>query len=129
VRILCAESLQARNSLALPSTADALASVTTLHELDEALEYASQRNLPVVPLGEGSNIVFADDLKGFALCLANRGIERLDENTDEVVLRIAAGENWHKLVQWSLDQGYFGLENLALIPGTVGVIRTGVICP
>jgi UDP-N-acetylmuramate dehydrogenase len=120
LRILCAESLRAHNGLALPATADAMAVITGDEDLNQALDWASQRNLPVVPLGEGSNVVFAGDLQALALCLASRGIELLDQNAGEALLRVAAGENWHELVRWSLARGYSGLENLALIPGTVG---------
>jgi UDP-N-acetylmuramate dehydrogenase len=120
VRIRCAESLQDRNTLALPAAATALGNVESLQDLHQGLEWAASRHLPVIPLGEGSNVVFAGDLSGLALGLANRGIELLDSTTDGVVLRIAAGENWHALVSWCCAQGYHGLENLALIPGTVG---------
>jgi UDP-N-acetylmuramate dehydrogenase len=120
VRIRCAESLVDRNSLALPAAAEALATVTCEAELLDALAWARQRHCAVVPLGEGSNVVFAGDLRGLALCLANRGIEVLEESGDRVRLRVAAGENWHALVAWCLRSGYHGLENLALIPGTVG---------
>jgi UDP-N-acetylmuramate dehydrogenase len=120
VRILCAEPLQARNTLALPATAEALAEVTSEGDLYEALQWARGRDLPVTPLGEGSNVVFAGDLPGLVLRLANRGIEILDRDADRILLRVAAGENWHGFVKWCLKQGYHGLENLALIPGSVG---------
>jgi UDP-N-acetylmuramate dehydrogenase len=120
VRILCAESLVERNTLGLPATAASLAVVTCERELLEALEWARERRLPVTPLGGGSNVVFAGDLPGLTLCLANRGIEVLDQTREQVMLRVAAGENWHALVEWCLRHGYHGLENLALIPGTAG---------
>lgn len=120
MRILCAESLKRRNSLALPATAEALVSVQNEQQLREALAWADNHNLPVVPLGEGSNVVFTGDLRALALHLANRGIEILDRGDDHVLLRVAAGENWHSLVEWCLAKGCHGLENLALIPGTVG---------
>ncbi len=120
MRIRCAESLLERNTLALPAAAEALAVVTGEGELLAALEWAGQRRLPVVPLGGGSNVVFAGDLPGLALCVANRGIEVLEQSREQVLLRVAAGENWHALVEWCLRRGYHGLENLALIPGTAG---------
>ncbi len=118
--MLCAEPLAGRNTLALPATAEALAVATTEGELLEALAWARQRRLPVVPLGAGSNVVLAGDLPGLTLCLANRGIEIRAQSRDDVLLRVAAGENWHRLVGWCLDRGLYGIENLALIPGTVG---------
>ena len=65
-------------------------------------------------------MVLAGDLSALVIHQARKGIEILDDAEDTVLLRVAAGENWHTLVQWTLARNYFGLENLALIPGTVG---------
>jgi len=108
------------NTLALCARAAALVEVSADAELVAALSWARTRDLPVVPLGEGSNVVLADDLDALVVRQVSRGVEMLEETADAVSLRIAAGENWHGLVRWSLGQGYYGLENLALIPGTVG---------
>ena len=75
-----------------------------------------------MPLGEGSNVVLAGDLHALVVRQAARGIEVLEMSSSHAVLRVAAGENWHELVQWTLHKGYYGLENLALIPGTVGSV-------
>ena len=114
------ESLQVHNTLALPSRAAALVEVTGEEELRQALTWAARTGLPPIPLGEGSNVVLAEDLEALVLRLVNRGIERIDEDESTVVLRVAAGENWHQLVCWTLGQRLYGLENLALIPGAVG---------
>jgi len=76
--------------------------------------------MAVIPLGEGSNVVVAGDLQAMVLRQRTPGIRLLEDHGSNVVLRVGAGENWHALVQWTLRQGLFGLENLALIPGTVG---------
>lgn len=120
MHILQGEALQPYNTLALAGHARALVRVADHGQLLEALAWAADRALAVVPLGEGSNVVIAGDLEALVLRLDTRGIEVLEDDGDSVLLRVAAGENWHGLVQWSLEQGYFGLENLALIPGTVG---------
>lgn len=120
MRIRCAESLQDKNTLALPAAATALGRVESLQDLHQGLEWAQSHHHVVIPLGEGSNVVFAGDLSGLALQVANRGIQLLESTADRIVLRVAAGENWHGLVSWCCAQGYHGLENLALIPGTVG---------
>jgi UDP-N-acetylmuramate dehydrogenase len=73
-----------------------------------------------VPLGEGSNIVFLEHLDALCLRQQNQAIQRRHLGEGTVILRVDAGHNWHKLVERTLAQGYFGLENLALIPGTVG---------
>jgi UDP-N-acetylmuramate dehydrogenase len=114
------EALQPYNTLALQSHAEAFVTVTNEAELLEALAWARAEKLPVVPLGEGSNIVLAGDVHALVVRLNSQGIQVLDSGPDTVSLRIAAGENWHGLVQWCVSRGYFGLENLALIPGTVG---------
>jgi UDP-N-acetylmuramate dehydrogenase len=120
MRILRAEQLQPFNTLALQAQATALLRVEHIEQLPQAFSWAAEHELPVIPLGEGSNVVIAGDLNALLLRLETRGIQVLQDNDGEVVLRVAAGENWHALVQWSLQCGFYGLENLALIPGTVG---------
>jgi UDP-N-acetylmuramate dehydrogenase len=113
-------ALKRYNTLALEARAEAFVEVADDAQLCAALAWARSRELPVVALGEGSNIVLAGDVPGLVVHLCSRGIEVLEKSADTVSLRVAAGENWHGLVRWSLERGYYGLENLALIPGTVG---------
>ncbi len=120
MRILRHESLRARNTLALESYASAYASVERDTALREALAWAEAEQLPVMALGQGSNVVLAGDVAALVIQWAQCGITLLEEDEESVVLAVAAGENWHSLVCWSLAQGYYGLENLALIPGSVG---------
>ena len=112
--------LQSCNTLALEARAAAMARVADEAQLQAALAWAAARRLPVIPLGEGSNVIFAGDLDALVLRVETRGIEVLADSRDATVLRVAAGENWHQLVRQTLRQGCYGLENLALIPGTVG---------
>lgn len=114
------EPLGPYTTLALGGCAAALALAGNEADLGEALDWARAEGLPVVPLGQGSNVVVAGDVDALVLRVDTRGIDVLEDRGDTVVLRVAAGENWHRLVHWSLTQGLFGLENLALIPGTVG---------
>jgi UDP-N-acetylmuramate dehydrogenase len=114
------EALQRYNTFALQAQAQAFVTVNNEAELLAALTLAHEQQLRVVPLGEGSNVVFAGDLDALVIQQQTKGIEVLTLAEDLVQLRVAAGENWHALVQWTLARGYFGLENLALIPGTVG---------
>ena len=113
-------TLQPYNTLALQARARALVTVGSDEELSSALRWAAERNLPLVPLGGGSNVVMARDLDALVVRQDSRGIETLATSGDHVILRVAAGENWHGLVQWSLQNALYGLENLALIPGSVG---------
>lgn len=113
-------NIQQLNTLAVPAIADWYVSVTTDAELREALAYARERNLPLLVLGGGSNLVLRDNFHGLVLHLRNKGKQVIHEDDDHVWLQVAAGENWHKLVEYTLGQCYYGLENLSLIPGTVG---------
>lgn len=113
-------NLQPLNTLAVPSRAEYFCSARTESELLEALEWARQRQVPLHLLGGGSNLVLAQYLAGLTLQVGLLGKTLLEETPESVLLKVSAGENWHQLVVWCLDQGYYGLENLALIPGTMG---------
>jgi UDP-N-acetylmuramate dehydrogenase len=76
--------------------------------------------LPRLVLGGGSNVLFTRDFAGLVLHMRSIGIEIVGEDADVTYVRAAAGENWHRFVQWTLMQGLNGLENLSLIPGSVG---------
>ncbi len=113
-------SLQSFNSLAVPSCAEHFTVLEKAADLPQLLEIASHCNWTVRVLGEGSNVVLAEQLDGLLIQQRCRGIAIVEEDAQTVVVAVAAGENWHQFVQWCLQQGYYGLENLALIPGAVG---------
>lgn len=112
-------SLKPFNTLALDTRAHYFASLKSTAELAEALAFADGKKLPALMIGGGSNLVLASDFEGVVLHNALRGIE-FEVQGDEVLLTAAAGENWHHLVMLCLGKGYYGLQNLALIPGLVG---------
>lgn len=114
------EPLHAYNTLALDSTPASFATVANDAKLGQACAWARAQGLPVIPLGQGSNVVFAGALNALVLRVATQGINILKQTNETVLLRVSAGQSWHEFVEWTLQQGYFGLENLALIPGTVG---------
>lgn len=89
-------------------------------EVREALALARQRELRVQVIGGGSNLLLTRDIDALVLHMASRGQCVLSDDGKRVVVEAQAGEPWHPFVQWSLAQGYCGLENLSLIPGTVG---------
>ncbi len=120
MNILRDAPLQARNSLSLSAIGESLVTVSSERELTEAMAWAQQRKLTVTIFGAGSNVVLAGDISGLVIVQSSCGIETVSEDDDSVVLRVSAGEIWHDFVAWCLKQGYYGLENLALIPGTVG---------
>ena len=106
--------LQSCNTLALEARAAAMARVTDEEQLLAALAWAAGHNMPVIPLGEGSNVVFAGDLDALVLRVETRGIEVLEDGRDDTVLRVAAGENWHRLVRNTLREGRYGLASLCI---------------
>ena len=75
---------------------------------------------PKFVLGGGSNIVITGDVQSVVLKVEVKGRTLVRETPKAFIVEAGAGENWHDFVSWTLDQGYLGLENMALIPGTVG---------
>ncbi|HHW4670648.1 MAG TPA: FAD-binding protein, partial [Xylella fastidiosa subsp. multiplex] len=88
--------------------------------LPQALTHPHIVGLPILVLGSGSNVLFAADPEECVLRFVNREVTILEHRIDHTLVRAGAGMAWHDLVLWSLQQGLSGLENLALIPGTVG---------
>jgi len=76
--------------------------------------------MPRLILGGGSNLVLSDQVDALVLQMCLKGRQIVDNNDERVLVEAAAGENWHEFVLWTLQQGLAGLENLSLIPGTVG---------
>lgn len=113
-------SLAQRNTLGIDACAEFFAAVSEEAELAAVLAAARCRDLPLMVLGGGSNIVLAGDVAGLVLQPALRGIRCVAETSTHFLVEAGAGESWHGFVQYSLAQGWYGLENLALIPGTVG---------
>ena len=103
------------NSLQLDHVADYFCEVFNEQDCIEALEFAKEKQLQIQILGEGTNVVFSDDYQGLVIKVSLKGI-----NSNEGLVSIASGESWHESVLWTLKKNLFGLENLSLIPGTVG---------
>lgn len=113
-------SLQPFNSMAIPVNAKALTTASSLQKLYQALDFARQKQLSILVLGEGSNTVFENDYQGLVVLNRLKGIDLIHQDSSSVTVKVAAGESWHELVAYSIEQGWYGLENLALIPGLVG---------
>mgnify|MGYP005750491905 CR=1 FL=1 len=108
------------NTLRLPARARHRVQLEQPGELAQLLADTRWRDLPRTVLGEGSNVVLRGDVPGLVLQAAMRGMQVERWNGSEALVRCGAGENWDALVRWSLAQGLAGLENLSLIPGSVG---------
>jgi UDP-N-acetylmuramate dehydrogenase len=97
-----------------------MADVSRADALSELFDYAMLRDGPVLVLGEGSNLLFAGDHPGVVVCLAMAGTRILEDDGAHALVRADAGVNWNDFVRWTIGKGLAGLENMALIPGTVG---------
>ncbi|MEZ5635934.1 MAG: UDP-N-acetylmuramate dehydrogenase [Burkholderiaceae bacterium] len=112
--------LQPYNTFHIVAKAFSLVRVTGVDVLDQVLADPELAAEPRFILGGGSNIVLTGDVRPLVLKVEVMGRRVVQETDKGTVIEVGAGENWHELVAWTLDQGYPGLENLAMIPGTVG---------
>ncbi|MGH8307803.1 MAG: UDP-N-acetylmuramate dehydrogenase [Gammaproteobacteria bacterium] len=113
-------SLAKHNTFRVPARATLLAEVNDPQALPELLTLSEVRDKPLLVLGDGSNVLFTRDFGGVVIIIAARGIEKFDDNSASVRIRVSAGENWNGVVRRTLAQGLCGLENLSLIPGRMG---------
>lgn len=112
--------LQSYNSLGIVAKAHSLVRIGSQADIESLATDPHFAAQPKFVLGGGSNIVLTGDIKSVVLKVEIKGRRLVEENAKVIVVEAGAGENWHDFVSWTLQQGYGGLENLALIPGTVG---------
>src|SRR5471032_2292141 len=112
--------LQSLNTFGIAAHAQAYLRVTSLEQLRAALADPALAAMPRLVLGGGSNLLLTGDVAGLVLHIAIAGCAVTGDDAGHTYVRAAAGENWHGFVQWTLARGLGGLENLSLIPGTVG---------
>lgn len=108
------------NTFGLPARAAWLAAIETPTRLAALIAWPEWQRLQRFVLGSGSNLILAGDFEGLVLHVRIAGRALIGEDADAWFVRAGAGESWHDFVSWTLDCGWPGLENLALIPGTVG---------
>lgn len=113
-------SLKPYNTFGIDENAAYLAIVDTIDDLDEIFVSGRFRSQKKMILGGGSNILLTRGFTGVVAKNEIRGLHTLNETDDEVLISVGAGENWHQFVLWCVERGYGGVENLSLIPGTVG---------
>lgn len=109
------------STMRLGGPAAYLVDITERSQIREAVEWARERQLPVIMIGTGSNIVWKDE--GFpGLVMVNKimGFEVFEEDADNAYITVGAGENWDSTVKRIVEAGYSGVEELSLIPGTTG---------
>ena len=112
--------LQPFNTFHIVAKAHALVRITSEADVLAVLADQSLAVLPKFVLGGGSNIVLTGDVKPLVLKVEIPGKRLLQDTGRHFIVEAGAGENWHDLVAWTLAQGLPGLENMAMIPGTVG---------
>jgi UDP-N-acetylmuramate dehydrogenase len=112
-------SLATRNTLRVHARAKLLAEIRDATKLPELLDFPAIRDSRLLVLGEGSNILLTGDIDGTVLAMETRGVH-VEQDGGVARIAVAAGERWDDFVRWTLGQGFAGLENLILIPGTVG---------
>ncbi|MGE5623268.1 MAG: UDP-N-acetylmuramate dehydrogenase, partial [Bacillota bacterium] len=113
-------SLRPFNTFGIDAKARAYLRVTSNDQLRVVKEDAALNVLPRLVIGGGSNLLLTRDFPGLVLHMATAGIEIAGDDAHATYVKAAAGENWHRFVLWTLEQGLGGLENLSLIPGSVG---------
>jgi UDP-N-acetylmuramate dehydrogenase len=112
--------LRQHNTFGLPATARRLVRIASEADVRRVLAHPEMGRAPKFVLGGGSNVILTRDMPELVLKVEVRGFRRVDETPEAVIVEAGAGERWHDLVSYTLDKGWPGLENLALIPGTVG---------
>ena len=120
VRVVRDAPLATRNTFKVPARAPWLVEVGDSAALPDLLRQPELRGGVALVLGGGSNLLFAGDAPGAVLALTGQRIELRDDHDGVAIVRADAGVAWHGFVLWTLAQGLAGLENLSLIPGTVG---------
>lgn len=112
--------LTAFNTFHISQKAEFFVVVKNLKDLKEAINFAKENKKPIFILGGGSNILISKKIKGLVIKNEIRGLEVIEKNSDYALVEAMGGESWTKFVNFTINHGFYGLENLFLIYGTVG---------
>ncbi len=113
-------SLKPYNTFKIDENTNSLAIIDTIEDLDEIYQTSRFHSQRKMILGSGSNVLFTRGFAGIIVKNQIQGIQIESETSENVVVSVGSGENWHQFVLWCVERGYGGIENLSLIPGTVG---------
>lgn len=119
MQILTDADLSAYHTFSISQTCAYLVEVSSVQELISVYQNPQWQDLPKLMLGKGSNMLFTQPYQGVVIVNRLQG-KQVSESEQHWHLHVEAGEDWPSLVEWSVEQGYAGLENLALIPGCAG---------
>ena len=111
-------SLKTYNTFGIEAKAKYFCEINSVLELSQALQLTDYPKKFFI--SGGSNMLITQDIDALVLHINIKGIEIISEDEDQVHLKVSAGENWHQLILWTLEQNYGGLENMSLIPGNTG---------
>jgi UDP-N-acetylmuramate dehydrogenase len=114
-------ALKPYHSFACEEIAHFFTTVSTKEALVEAIDWANEKKQPHLILGSGTNILFTQQFNGLVIKMEITGIQKLQETSSELLLEVGAGENWSHFVSYCVQKSWGGIENLSLIPGSVGV--------
>jgi UDP-N-acetylmuramate dehydrogenase len=114
------------NTLRTPAQAENLVDIISLSQLENLVSQKVFQK-PFLLLGSGANVLFTKDFPGTVYKINFTGIEIVSQNSDSVLVKAQAGQDWHQLVMWTVNKDLSGLENMAFIPGTVGAAVVGNI--
>lgn len=120
MQILQNYDLKKLNTFGISVNAKFFIEVQSEEDLKELFVSFEFKNNQKIFLGGGSNVLFTKDFNGIVILNKLKGIEIISENEKTIIIKSMGGESWHDLVLFTVDRGYWGIENLALIPGTVG---------
>lgn len=113
-------SLKKQNTFGVDVNAKYFCEVSDFAEIKKAVEYSRSKNLPILIMGDGANILFTKDFEGIVIKVNIRGINIADETPSHVFVRAGAGVEWDDLVKFAVEKNWGGIENMAFIPGKVG---------
>ncbi len=120
-------SLKEYNSFGVDVKARYFAVIDTPDQLTELLSDNRLQNLPQVIIGDATNILFTKDYNGVVIKVNIKDREVISEDDESVILKVGAGEDWHEFIMYAVENSWGGVENMALIPGTVGGACAGNI--
>lgn len=120
IRLQEKQSLRSLNTFGVDVKAKLFTTVSSVDDVATFFKMPISQQMPLLILGSGSNILFVKDFDGIVVKDEIKGIDVVKESSETVTLRVAAGEEWHEFVRYCVDRDYGGVENLSLIPGTVG---------
>src|SRR5690554_867574 len=113
-------SLEEFNTFRIDKKAKYFVQASNIQEVIKSLNEAKKLDLPVFILGGGSNILLTQDVEALVIKINIKGIQPVKEDDDHVWVKVGAGEIWHDFVLHAIASSWAGIENLSLIPGTVG---------